>query len=93
VSGFFQISFKGGRETNSRDILANFMDENTIVLSTVKQYKHFMEAKELIEQYQIQLNDGALSTADEVKKYYELYQSGALTEEEFMKEKKRLLDK
>lgn len=51
-------------------------------------YKAFIEYKEYIEN----MSENKVSTADEIKKYKDLLDCGAITEDEFSKKKKELLN-
>lgn len=80
-------------------------DEDNAVLFTRKEYKHFFEAKELIEnsltQNEAQDNPESeikqpsamvVSVSEEIRNLHALKQEGILTEEEFSAKKKQLLD-
>ncbi|GGB52927.1 SHOCT domain-containing protein [Fictibacillus barbaricus] len=95
LAGYIQFAFSGGKEQNGRSVFDATKDENTIMCSNKKQYEGFLTAKELIEKYQDEMDNGnkstSVSTADEIKKLADLRDSGILTEEEFAAKKKQLL--
>lgn len=65
-------------------------DENTI-LFLKKELDWALEIKQYIESYKPTVNNNS-STADEILKYKNLLDMGAITEEEFNDKKKQLLD-
>lgn len=65
-------------------------DENSITFKTKKKYKKALKIKEKIENKDSDSN--TLSTSDEIEKLHNLLEKGALTKEEYQKEKKKILD-
>ena len=95
--GFIQFAYPGSVE-NKGGITNSFSDENSIPVSP----QNLVLARtivEYIENRRKELKDTSattikqeLSSADEIKKYKELADSGVITQEEFEKKKKQLLN-
>ncbi|SDY92951.1 Short C-terminal domain-containing protein [Evansella caseinilytica] len=95
TNGYIQFVYSGSSEVKGKSAFDAANDENTIMINSKKQYNKFLKCKELIEQYQDQIEDSGginpISAADELKKLAELKDAGILTEEEFNAKKKQLL--
>jgi hypothetical protein len=92
TEGCFEFSLIGGSEANIG--LRNLKtDENTITFENWGN-KKFVEAKELIEERMLNSKSGAYSGsgADELGKFAALRDKGVITEGEFQRRKKQLLE-
>ncbi|MDN3365425.1 SHOCT domain-containing protein [Priestia megaterium] len=103
VSGFIKLLLDGHEGMNAINTF-DAADEDNTVLFTRKEYKHFFEAKELVENSLIQ-NEGqnnpegeikqssamVVSVSEEIRNLHALKEEGILTEEEFSAKKKQLL--
>lgn len=92
TTGYVQFAYNGSIETKGGSNAA-VKDENSITF-TQKELAQAEEMVALIEKYRSNrsVGNGATSTADEIKKYKELYDEGILTKEEFQKKKAELLN-
>jgi hypothetical protein len=103
--GYIQFVFPGSSEVKTRSTSDLAKDENTVIFNK-HEYKNFLKAKELIEEYMNEpenntfaSNDHSSTTtpvnnysvADEITKLAALKDQGILTEEEFTAKKKQLL--
>jgi len=93
INGYIQFTVPGGIE-NKKGIADATQDENTVMFA--KKYNVLVsEIKEKIEEMQ-QASVGQivnqLSSADEIKKYKELLDTGVITDIEFNVKKKQLLN-
>lgn len=94
-AGFIEIGVLGGNERNGGLSYAAY-NENTITIQkqhneTAKQIKDYIE-NIIIQREQITNNNSAtVSSAEEIKKYKELFDDGIITQEEFDAKKKQLL--
>lgn len=94
TNGYIQFTVPGGIE-NKKGITSATKDENTVMFA--KKDNALVESiKEKIEEIQQQTSGNQapsqLSPADEIKKYKELFDAGAITENEFDTKKKQLLN-
>ena len=93
--GFIQFTFPGSGE-NKKGIVAAIDDENSILIS-LQNLAIAREAVDYIEKRRKELRSPQAtiiqqtSTADELKKFKELLDMGAITQEEFDAKKKQLL--
>lgn len=93
--GYIQLETAGSLMNNKN---SNFFNENTFTYSTIPEERITMVVdfiKEKIEENKNQKNHvvkSTLSIPDEIKKYKELLDMGAITEEEYEKKKKELLN-
>lgn len=93
VSGYLQFSILGGRE-NTMGILGAATDENTFMFSGKETNKLAEEIKNYIEDRMhtsMSVPASGVSQADEVAKLFEMKKKGVISEEDFVKAKKRLL--
>ena len=91
-NGYIQFTLAGGNE-NTKGIVDATHDENTIIFN--KKNNNFIDEfkKKIEELQQVQSQPiNNISVADEIKKYKDLLDQGILTQEEFDKKKKQLLD-
>lgn len=92
VNGYFQFTLPGGNE-KSKGALEATMDENSVMFR--KKYNDIaLSMKEKIEELKQgkQIGPNKISGADEILKYKELLDSGIISEEEFGKKKKEILN-
>jgi hypothetical protein len=96
-SGYLQFNLSGG-STSTGGVLDATEDENTVMLQNQEQYRKAKEAKQTIEELMYEdksteANDGgsSLSSAEELEKYHDLLEKGAITEEEYEQKKKEVL--
>ena len=92
TAGYIQLSLQGGREAKG-GLFQSTKDENSVHFYQGKN-KQFQEAKAIIEE-RIEASLGgapATSNLDELKKLAELKEAGVITEDEFEKKKKELLN-
>jgi hypothetical protein len=87
TNGYIQFTVPGGIESK-KGILDATKDENTVMFAK-KQNELVMQIKARVES--LQQVERPVSTADEIKKYKELLDSGIITENEFSVKKKELL--
>ena len=92
TAGYIQFAYSGSSESKGGTFDAS-KDENTITFSSKKELAQAKEIKELIESLQ---NEGSQSTAqssgaDELLKFKELLDAGAITGEEYEAKKKQIL--
>lgn len=94
TNGYIQITVPGGIE-NKKGIMSATQDENSVMFAK-KNNQLVNEIKEKIEELQQQTlgvqQINQTSSADEIKKYKELFDTGVITEEEFTAKKKQLLN-
>ncbi|WP_259406069.1 SHOCT domain-containing protein [Shouchella clausii] len=92
--GKVKIFYEGFTNRGYRDINE---EANEITITNINQYNQMLEAKELIlalkryHENQVHSTD-SLSPADEIRKYKSLLDDGIISEEEFEKKKKELLN-
>lgn len=92
-SGFilFQII---GEEDKSRKSISDVPSDNEILFGSKSKYKIALEIKEYIESYNLNFNSSNtnnISIADELSKLRKLLDEGVINEEEFEKQKSKLL--
>ena len=95
TNGYIQFTLSGSNE-NTRGIFDATKDENSVIFAK-KHNELVIRIKDKIEELKTSLNKSgavinSLSPADEIKKYKELQDDGIITEEEFNKKKKDLLE-
>ena len=89
IAGYLQLTLKGGSEAKG-GLFQSTTDENSVHFHSPKN-KLFDEAKRLIEE-RIAVSGGAtFSKYDELAKLKDLKDSGVLSDEEYNKEKAKLL--
>ncbi|RJR08364.1 hypothetical protein C4588_05840 [Candidatus Parcubacteria bacterium] len=92
--GFIQFTIPGGKESLGGAFEAA-KDENSLTFRSgfgiAEQIKKYIMEKNSAPSVIIQSNVNSVSKADEIKKLKELLDMGALTQEEFEKEKHRIL--
>lgn len=95
-SGYLQFNLSGG-ETSTGGVFDATEDENTVMLSNKKQYRKAKEAKQTIEKLMQERgsngeNEGETSSSDaeELEKYHNLLEKGAITEEEYEQKKEEI---
>ncbi len=90
---YIQFTLPGGNESTG-GLMSALKDENTFAFS-LKQNPLMREIQNFIESKRIkadqQPNSSQLSIADEIRKFKELLDSGAITQDEFSKKKGELL--
>jgi len=91
TAGYLQLSIPGGKESK-KGLFDAVADENTILFVTSKQYEMAQKIKEHIEKKVRSKNTNSVSSADEIEKLHSLMEKGILTNEEFEKKKKKLLE-
>lgn len=92
TSGYIQFTLSGN--SNSQGVIDAAQDENSVLF--IKQELDIATMiKEKVEQLLAapKSNNGALSSADEIRKYKELLDDGIITQEEFEEKKEILLNK
>ena len=98
-AGYIQFSIPGGNESKG-GVFSAMSDENTVAISQNAQIYQIEEIVEYINKKirEVKSNSGAsttvvnqISSADELKKFKELLDSGVITQEEFDAKKKQLL--
>ena len=92
-AGYIQFIFSGSKEIKKKNIMDVAKDENTVMFQGGNQkYQEALELKRRIESLMNQpMEVQTVSKADELLKYKQLLDSGAITEDEFNNEKNRLL--
>lgn len=92
-AGYIQFIFSGSKEIKGSGIMKAATDENTVMFQGGEQkYQEALALKERIEKLIYAPNaEHALSEADELIKYKQLLDSGAITESEYLNVKRRLL--
>ncbi|WP_406682619.1 SHOCT domain-containing protein [Shouchella clausii] len=94
TSGKVKIHYEGFA---NRGYYSPKEEANEITITNINQYNQMLEAKELIlalkryHENQVHSTD-SLSPADEIRKYKSLFDEGIISEEEFEKKKKELLN-
>ena len=99
TTGYMQLALLGSQEVKG-GVMGAVKDENTI-LFTKKEEKMVLEIKEYIENFisnknkhnEKNDNNSGISIADEILKFKQLLDAGAITQEEFEKQKNILLTK
>jgi putative oligomerization/nucleic acid binding protein len=92
TAGFIQLTLIGGPEAKA-GYLQSLTDENSITFQIWNDNnKRFEEAKQLLEQRVLASRNPALRSADELAKFAQLRDKSVITEEEFQKKKKQILD-
>lgn len=98
--GYIKFLIKGSQETKlkTKTFSKLYDDENTLVFSGQKKYQEALQFKNKIEeakQYAQNIKHTAqqpnFSVADELLKYKQLKDNGVISEDEFIREKNRLL--
>jgi hypothetical protein len=106
ANGYFKIILPGANETNAKVGLLgsssdSMKDQNTVVLrafsskvgdETDRFYKIIMDKLTEAKKSKSEKVNPSISKMDELKKLAELKSSGVLTEDEFQKEKEKLLN-
>lgn len=94
IGGYLYFQTIGGLSNSSMKTVNDYIkDENAIVLNSKKKYEIALQIKEYIEKIQSSSsNINQFSNADELAKYKNLLDEGAITQEEFEKKKKQLLE-
>ena len=92
-AGYIQFIFSGSKETKHAGIMKAAADENTVMFQGgIQKYHEAIELKSMIEKLLSQpLDKQNFSKADELIKYKQLLDAGAITESEYLNEKNRLL--
>ncbi|MFD1407233.1 SHOCT domain-containing protein [Kroppenstedtia eburnea] len=99
TAGYIEFSFAGGTETRTGGALAATKNENAMIFSA-KHKNDFIKAKELIEQYQMELESHSLpassistnpTTAEQIRELAKLRDDGIITPAEFEASKQKLL--
>lgn len=94
MAGYIQFIFSGGKEAGDRSRLDAAKNENTVMIRK-KDYDKFLECKNLVDKYISEAHNSSskptTTDADELKKWVELKESGAITEEEYESKKKQIL--
>lgn len=94
-SGYLQFNLSGG-ETSTGGVFDATEDENTVMLKNKKQYREAKEAKQTIEKLMQERGsnggneEGTSSDAEELEKYHNLLERGAITEEEYEQKKREI---
>jgi hypothetical protein len=93
LSGYILFQTIGSIDNN---ILKNaqevYKDENAVTFQAKSKYLEAIEIKEFIENIQnSSTSNNHISTADEILKFKKLLEDGTITEEEFEKQKKKLI--
>ena len=89
VAGYLQLTLKGGSEAKG-GLFQSTKDENSVHFHSPKN-KLFAEAKQLIAERITTGGGGSYSKYDELAKLKDLKDSGVLSDEEYDKEKGKLL--
>ena len=93
TNGYIQFGIVGGREALG-GIFKATEDENTVMFGA-SENNEAVQIKEFIEEVKRNHNTGStskqFSPADELKKYKELLDMGAITQEEYEMKKKQIL--
>lgn len=94
IAGYIQFTLMGGSEAKS-GLIQSTTDENSIHFhNRNKNNEKFAELKMLIEQRMDGNNQtNQTSSANDLEKLFELKEKGVLTEEEFQKQKTKILKK
>ena len=96
TNGFIQFAVLGGREKQG-GLLAATQDENTVMLRMGEQTEIGRKIKDYIESRILEASKPQVaivqqtSAADEIKKFKELLDIGAITQDEFDAKKKQIL--
>lgn len=100
TSGFIQFSLSG-ESASKGGVFDAAKDENSIILPNKQQYRDFLAARKLIEQYIDDLNAPKAtepvsvqkeeSELDQIEKLHSMKERGILTEEEFTHQKRKIL--
>lgn len=99
TAGYIQFVLSGSQEIKSGDIMKMAEDENSVIFNGKPKYEEAIALKKKIEQLKQQSSqpqtivNSSVSVADELTKLKGLLDSGILTEQEFMQEKARLLNR
>lgn len=90
--GYLRFSFVGGQESKRGGTYAAVRDENAIVFKRSQQ-KKFLQAKALIEQYQMALARPSASVAPTLtlEQLTQLREQGIISQEEFQAKSRQLL--
>ena len=92
TTGYIQFAYSGSSESKG-GVMDAVKDENTILFGNKKEYEQALKLKQLIESLQNESSQPttASSDADELLKFKELLDAGAITEEEYEAKKKQIL--
>jgi len=93
INGYIQITVPGGLESK-KGILDATQDENTVIFTKKDNelvYQIKAKIEELMSQQHATYTANQISSADEIRKYKELFDDGIITKEEFEQKKKQLL--
>lgn len=98
-AGYIQFVVLGSHEVRQDAMMMNIAeDENSVIFNGKTKYNEALAFKSRIEELKkashqpTVIVQNQLSNADEIKKYKELLDMGAITEEEFVAKKKQLLE-
>jgi hypothetical protein len=97
TNGYIQFNLSGG-DTSTGGVFDATKDENTVMLRGSSQYSQAKEAKSIIEKFiheyveDSNSSSQSMSDTEKIEKYYELYESGAITESEYKEKKEDILD-
>ncbi len=95
IGGYLYFQTVGGLDNSRMKTVNDYIkDENAIVLNSKKKYETALQIKEYIRKMQMSpINAGSQpSGADELMKYKQLLDGGAITQEEYDLKKKQLLN-
>lgn len=91
TAGYIQLTLMGGSEAKS-GLFQSTTDENSVNFQNWKDNNEkFAELKKLIEE-RIGVKQGVSSSLNDLEKLAELKERGVITEEEFKKKKKEILN-
>lgn len=92
TAGYIQFAYSGSSESKG-GVLDAARDENTITFSSKKELAQAKELKALIESLRNESSERTTtsSDADDILRFKELLDAGAITEEEFDEKKKQIL--
>jgi hypothetical protein len=90
LNGYIQFILSGNIEVK-KDIMKQTHDENTIFFKNRKDTETIEKIKAIIEDLMSKRSSPSISEADEIKKYKQLLDDGAINQEEFDLKKKQLL--
>lgn len=93
VAGYIHFQTVGGLNNHLKTSTDVAKDENSIVISGKGKYEIAMKMKERVESWSAKPDSVKMdSPAEEIMKYKNLLDMGAITQEEFDAKKKQLLD-
>ncbi len=98
TAGYIQFIFSGSKEIKSSKIMDSAYDENTVIFQS-NGYQNALVLKQKIEELINKPNEARnqqtstqpISQTDELLKFKQLLDSGAITEEEFQTQKNKIL--